>query len=147
MRGPATARLDRALSLLLVGAALTVAGIGCGGGNEGDITFDEILHGLRSAALAGKVYKPVRQTGNLDRGERAVLESFCEFAWQIDVNREAAKLSGHPYVIGRIANYAEITERAPHPTVEAAMDELESVIDLGSLNADLVRRYAKACER
>jgi hypothetical protein len=147
MRGPATARLDRSLSLLLAGAALAVAGVGCGSGAEADSSFGEILSNLRSAALAGKVYKPVRQTGDLDRGEKAVLESFCEFAWQIDVNREAAKLSGHPYVIGRIVSYAEVTERAPHPTVEAAMDELESVIDLGSLNADLVRRYTKACDR
>jgi len=151
----------RPLLPVLVVAALAVACItasGCGSASGEDDTtaaaqpsqeYDQILHGLRDAALANGTFKAAGKAKGLKgEAEKAVLEAFCNFAWQIDVNGEEAKLAKHQYVVGRITSYAEFSlSRSEYPAVDAAMSRLRSVIDLPSLTGDLSRRYSKACYR
>jgi hypothetical protein len=168
--------LGRLLALALIGGVLAASGAiaGCGGGSEanedgaattetttgetaGDApptgatessaAYEQILRGLEQAAQADSGYNALRRAEQLDVAERAVVESFCNFAWQIGVNREAAKLDEHAYLVARIRNSAEFDlDETYSAEVETAMGELRDVIDLTALDGGLVARYKKACE-
>lgn len=150
-------RLRTSLPVLVVAAlALACTAVsGCGSASgDGDTqaeaqpsqAYEQILHGLHHAALANGNFKAARKAKSLKAAEKAALESFCNFAWQIHVNGEEAKLAKHRYIVGRITSYAEFSlDRSEYPEVDAAMNQLRSVIDLSALTGDLSRRYSKAC--
>jgi len=131
------------VALLAVGAQVA----GCGGSSEAsEPSYSEVLRGLHSAALAHKAYGAARLANDLSVAQKAVLHSFCRFAWEMKVNREEWKLSGHPYVIGRITTEAEFaTEKTHLREIKAAMKSLQKTISLTSLDNGLIKRYIRAC--
>jgi hypothetical protein len=113
---------------------------------EDSQAYQGLLRGLQKAALAEQTFHAARKANSLDAGQKAALKSFCNFAWQIVVNGEQAKLGKTQYVAGRITTYAEYNlSPSDYPSTEAAVRELESVIDLSKLDAGLTRSYSKAC--
>jgi hypothetical protein len=138
------------MALILIGG---VAG-GCGGnggssgnsGNGNDLTYDEVLHGLKGAALSAKPYKSaIRQATRLDVVQKAVVHSFCNFAWEIGINHEAYKLAGHAYIVGRVRNPAAYEIDGHGREIQVAVGELRKVFDLAALDGGMVRRYSRAC--
>jgi hypothetical protein len=141
---------SRPFSCLVAALAVAVAAAGCGGdasGESGEQAYGEILSGLRAAALANDAtYEGAQLAEGLPEPERVTLEAFCETAWQLDVNRETAKLAHDRYIIHRIkklATYNLTPER--RPPVAAAMTQLREAVDLGSIDAVLNSRYKRAC--
>ncbi len=113
---------------------------------ESSPEYIEVLEGLKSAASSGSTtYNAVQRAKALPPAEKVVVDAFCYFAWQIGINREASKLKTGSYVVGRIYTSAEYDLNDPKG-IETAMDSLQSVIDLESLDAAEVARYADACE-
>lgn len=136
----------------LVAVALLLAGVGIGGCGSGATaesgqSYDGILRGLKAAALKGAIYNDLKQADDLPSAEREVIRSFCEFAWQITVNREAAKLPGRAYVVNRIRGNAYASGNSRIAPIEAAMGKLHAVVDLFALNGPLLKQYTKACDR
>jgi hypothetical protein len=141
-------------SLVIAGVALALIGVvagGCGGGS-GDrsdgsaLTYDELLHGLKDAARSGKPYKStIHRAARLDLVQRAVIHSFCDFAWEIGINEEAYKLPYHAYIVGRIRNPTTYEVHGHRREIRAAVTELRKIVDLASLNGGMVRRYSRAC--
>lgn len=130
------------IALLLTSAQVA----GCGGGSESDPSYGEVLRGLESATLAGKTYGAARLANSLPAPQKAVLHSFCNFAWQMKVNREESKLSWHAYIVGRITGEAEYaTEKTHIRAIKAAMKNLQDTISLTSLDDGLIKRYVRAC--
>ena len=114
--------------------------------SEGGQSYEGILHGLEQAALAGDAYRAARRAYDLDGAEKAMLEEFCDFAWQMKVNHEAYKLDEHPYVLARLADGAEMEMDKPNSAaVQRALDELRAVIAVDELDGELVHHYSKAC--
>jgi hypothetical protein len=153
--------LKRLPSSALVGIALVLAGVaitGCGSASGGSAdessqtdgesqTYGEVLRGLRNAAQSGATYGAVRRAKDFEAGERDVIRSFCEFAWQIGVNREARKLSDYAYVINRIRLNAYREGNADGSTITPAAGKLDRVVDLAAITGPKLKRYTKACYR
>jgi len=150
--------LERLLVALSVAIAMSLTCaplVGCGGStvddresvqSEGGQSYEKLLHGLEQAARAGDTYRAARRAHDLDGAEKAMLEEFCDFAWQMKVNHEAHKLDEHPYVLARLADGAKMEMDKPNSAaVQRALDELRAVIDVDKLDGELVRRYSKAC--
>jgi hypothetical protein len=149
-----------AIAMLVGGSALA----GCGSSTAADSTADSstttgkeppavdpayksILQGLVNAAHSGSNYNALRRAKQLNRVDKAVVESFCNFAWQIGVNHEAYKLADHAYIPPRLEDSAEFTLGEEYASaIAAATDELGAIVDLTALDADLVGRYKQACE-
>jgi hypothetical protein len=156
----------RSIFLLLVPVLFAVAASGCGDA-DGDATVQtdkttgeaaekpappsqaylKVLRELKTAAGTGETYKAVRHARNLSAPERAAIVGFCETTWQLDVNKETSKLSSLSYTRGRIESRAGV---ALHGTFGAAppqatLTQLEKVIDLSAFDAEVNRRYKRAC--
>jgi len=147
----------RLRSLLALAIACVAIGLcGCGGGDGGAeagepatsaASYQEILSGLDRAAQSNSGYDAVARAAALHGVEKALIEAFCNFAWQIGVNGEAYKLDEHAYIVARIENAAAfIVGAGADAAIRSAMDELRGTIDLTNLNGEAVRRYRKACE-
>ncbi len=153
----------RALFLpLLVAGALAVAPAGCGDGEstaeqaEGGSTqpsadYRELLTGVRRAAEANTGYEALSRAEALAPPEQAALEAFCEIVWKVDVNQDGDVSKG-PAIPAWIRGYAEsnlgvayMAGKARLPALSAALAELDSTLDLGSLDAELSKRYKRAC--
>lgn len=144
---------------LLIGliVAFAFALAGCGGGDDEasgsgeeaapSAEYVALLEGLQNAASSGSTtYDAVQRAKELPPAEKAVVDAFCYFAWQIPINAEASKLKNGEYIVGRITTSAEVNFSSP-TAIEASMEELQKIIDLRSLKADQVVRYSKACEK
>ena len=108
--------------------------------------FERVLGDLKAAALSDGTYKAVRQSNSLDAEENAMIDAFCETAWQLEINGEEDRLSRTSYMVGRIRNLAEFNLSSPdRAAVEGALDELRKVVGLASLDPELNHRYKKAC--
>lgn len=110
-------------------------------------TFDEVLRGLKAAAPSGKTYQAVLRARDLPPIEEAVVSEFCNFAWQIRVNREQRRLGNRGYIAYRITRYVTNREKKLIPPATAAMKQLQTVIDLGALKSSQLSGYVKACYR
>ena len=124
---------------------------GCGGGSNGttdSLTYDQVLSGLKRAALANATYGAVRRAKDLGAGERIAVDTFCDFAQVIIADFEEEKLAKSSYVIGRITTYAEkkASFAALDPT-RAAVAKLLDELDPATFDGRLIRRYEKACYR
>jgi hypothetical protein len=139
--------------LAIVGMALIPIGAASGcAGNSGDrpdgndLTYDELLHGLKNAARSAEPYKStIHRAARLDVVQKAVIHSFCDFAWEIGINDEAYKLGDHAYIVGRVRNPATSEVAGHRPAIRVAVNELRKVFDLASLKGGMVRRYSRAC--
>jgi len=148
-----------AISVVVAVALFNLAQAGCGGDSDaaegGSRAYVELLSGLKRAALSDGSYNAVHRAKALDSPEKAVIDSFCKFAWQTVVNHEIEQLDQHTFVVGRIRYTAEVDVNgweAAHAGIDAGpirarLGELRSVIHLASLNFGLVRHYARACHR
>lgn len=135
---------------------LTLALTGCGGGDEaakgqGETqsgpSFIEILSELKRAAASGGTYNAVRRTQGLAEAEKAVVDEFCNNVFQIQANGEVKQARhNRPYVVERVTRYAAYERGdAFAAKVTAAMDRLQKVINLGSLDGEKLKRYERAC--
>jgi hypothetical protein len=157
--------LLRSLALgCAVALALAIALGGCGGGDEetasGETSgsspeYVALLEGLQSAAASNSTtYDAVQRAEALPAAEKAVIEAFCFTAWEIGINQEAERLKKYAYIVNRLTVAAqlkrergEVDLNRPPPDIEAAVDELDSVVGLKSLNGADVASYSKACEK
>jgi hypothetical protein len=147
---------------LLVVIALVLAG--CGGGGEAEGTqanaaasqeyepsqkFLRILNGLKKAASSNETFNAIRRAKGLDEVERNVVTEFCNFTFQVRANHEVHAVHGHPgYGFERILRYAAYERSKPFTAlVSAALDQLQTVIDLAPLDNEQLKRYLKACYR
>jgi hypothetical protein len=141
--------------LAIAGIALLLIGVmagGCGEDSQGSqadggngLSYNEVIHGLKNAALAKEPYKSAILHADLNAVQAAVIHSFCEFAWQIWVNKEAYKLSGGLYVVGRVKTPITYEIDGHRQAIDAAINELGKGIDLASLDEDQLRSYSRAC--
>lgn len=126
------------------GIALAIPVCGCGG--TGAQSYGEVLHSLRAAAESDTTYGALDQAEGLGPAQRSVLRAFCNFAWQIGVNREAYKLVQHKYVYDRIRESAELKAPPKYKSAAgAAMHRLRRELDLFALRAGNLKRYSHAC--
>lgn len=135
------------MALIAIGAA---SGCGSDSGDRAragnDLTYDELLHGLKDAAQSGEPYKStIHRAGRLDVVQKAVIHSFCDFAWEIGINDEAYKLVDHAYIVGRIRNPTTYEVSGHRREIRVAVDELRKVVDLASIHGGMVRQYSRAC--
>jgi len=155
----------RAASLVLTAAAIALVGAmagGCGNAGQADSgpppvsrAYTEVVAGLKEAALSNRSYDATRHSKGLTRPERAVVDGFCEFAWQIPVNHLVHLLDQPAYVVPRITHLAELGYRGVRgayddvedASIKALMERLERIVDLGSLDGKSIRRYSRACRR
>jgi hypothetical protein len=157
--------LKRALSLTAVGIALVlaIAVTGCGGGgdDEGDLAraegsqtkvqgspaYVKVLEGLKAAASSNETYQAVRRATKLKAAERAVVNEFCNFVWQIKINNEEVYLGKREYIADRILSYAAYNRNKAFSTAaaKAAVDQLQVVIDLASVDSGQLKPYLSAC--
>jgi hypothetical protein len=132
-----------------VGLALVVAALGgCGSGGDasGGQSYEELLRGLKRAAVAHRGYHAVTRARALEAPERAVIVAFCKFTSQVVLGHEAAKLAEHAYIYSRIRTRSELeAEGHQLSAVSAAANELRSAIDLTTLDAKSIRDYRRAC--
>jgi hypothetical protein len=142
------------LSIQTAVAALVVVLFGgCGGvsADQGDSAgseaFIEILQGLKSAAASGTTYPALRKAKSLDDAERAVVEEFCNNVRQIRYNHEAhVARNNRSYVVERLVRYgAYWSDEDFTAEVRATVEQLGDVIDLGSFDAEKLKRYEDAC--
>jgi hypothetical protein len=131
---------------MLAMVALAISGCGSGSEAKDTQTYEQILHGLRSAALAGRTYGAERRAASLVAAKREVVHSFCEFAWEIGVNREAWKLPIRGLAARRVRARAFSSGNAYYHPIVAAIAKLNAVIDLEELTAKVLARYTRACE-
>jgi hypothetical protein len=134
------------ISMILISLAMG----GCGGssptGDVNHLTYDQVLHGLKGAALSDEPYKKtIRQAEDLNRVQIAVVHAFCNFAWEVWINREGYKLADHAYVVGRVRDPIRYKIYGHGGAVREAVDELRKAFDLESLTESLLRRYSRAC--
>jgi hypothetical protein len=108
--------------------------------------FEQLVSGLKNAALAEGTYGAIKRARDLSVPERSAFIGFCETVWQLEVNSEQDRLKRLPYIDGRIRNLAvyDIPDKFSAET-EAALDELLGAVDLESLDPDLNHDYKKAC--
>lgn len=108
--------------------------------------FEQLVSGLKNAALAEGTYGAVKRARDLSVPERSAFIGFCETVWQLEVNSEQDRLKRLPYIDGRIRNLAiyDIPDKFSAET-EAALDKLLAAVDLESLDPDLNHDYKKAC--
>ncbi len=142
-------------------ALIAIGALGCGGDSQADSSggysvspaYTELVTGLKEAAIAEKNFNAVRRAEKLSKPEKALIESFCEFAWQVPINHEAYKLSEHTFISSRIKNTAEISFRggpaayagADDASIRALLAELEGIVGLRSISSKLLWKYSKAC--
>jgi hypothetical protein len=140
--------------MLLLGFALLLAGAvatGCGGANASSSNkvsqaYETVLNELNDAAQSGAAYHAIQHAKRLDVADRAAIDSFCYFAWQIGVNGEVERIASHADVINRLRNSAQYNlERKYWDATDAALDKLDEVFDLSSLTVQRVSRYRRAC--
>lgn len=142
--------LERLSSIALVGVLLLLAGIafgGCGGESEGkpSQSYEEVIKGLRSAAQTNGTYHAMRRANEFPPGEREVLRSFCEFAWQIVQNLEFGKLPITGYADSRVRRRSFVEGNASFDEISAAMSKIRSAIDFSKLEEEKLKRYRRAC--
>jgi hypothetical protein len=130
--------------------ALLIVAVGCGGGSSdssaSNLTYDQVLSGLKRAALANTTYGAVRRAKALDAGERTAIGTFCFFAKVVIVDFETEKLAKPSYVIGRITTHAEQDASfASLDSTRAAVAKLLDKLDPATFDAPLIRHYSKAC--
>jgi hypothetical protein len=146
---------------LTVGAVALVGvlSVGCGGNSRADNSapaispaFAKVVTDLKAAALSSRPYDAARHTKRLSKPERAVIEGFCTFAWQIPVNHLDYLLGGNPYPVNRVTHLAELSYRGgavgydvSDASVEASLGRLRRIVHLRSLDGRLVRKYSRAC--
>ncbi|HET8862019.1 MAG TPA: hypothetical protein VFM94_02080 [Solirubrobacterales bacterium] len=143
----------RLLSLGLVGVLLVVVGAtagGCGGGSDAGAdsgqSYDEVLHGLKRAALSDRAYDAVRRAKGLNPGEWPVLREFCKFAWQMGAYHEAWKLGKVRWAINRIrGNAADGLNDVYLTALDTAMKKLEAAVHPATFDVGSMKRYTKAC--
>lgn len=130
----------------MVGVSIAACG-GSEGSNEPTYSYDEVLHGLTKAAFSGGAYPVADHTNGLDVAQREVVRSFCKFAWQIGINREAWKLDYPGFISRRIRSGAFVQGNAPLPSIRVALHELDDVVDLHAINPKRLKLYTDACYR
>lgn len=134
--------------MLLVGG--TAGAAGCGSGDStngaGNEAYEEILHGLKKAALSNARYAAVSRAEVLKPTLRASIDAFCETNREMLENKEAWKVAQVGYYVVRIKLRAErnlpYVSTAP---VSSAVGKYQKLYDLASFDPESVRRYAKAC--
>lgn len=149
--------LKRLLLLPLLMVAIGLAGLapaGCGDDAEGggDETnqpsqaYTDLLTGLEAAARSESSFKAGSKANEFNVPEEAVVDAFCETAWQLEINSELDRLARYGYMVGRIRNLAEYDLNGKYKAeVGAAMAVLLKTVDLRSLDGKLVHGYKKAC--
>jgi hypothetical protein len=136
---------------MLAGLAAIMIGLlapGCGGEDttEGHAqSYAALLAGLERAALTGETYGALRRAANLNPPERAVIDAFCETAWQLEANGETAKLEDDAYIVERIEYLAEYDLVEVRGAVRTAVGSLHTALDLPAIDRELNRRYKRAC--
>jgi hypothetical protein len=137
-RGPISIGASLALVMLL---------IGCGGGGESNQAFLGVLRGLKHAAYSNESYNAVRRAKSLETVEKDVVTEFCNNVWQVRADHEVHLARGNrPYMVDRITRYAAYHRAGPFLAhVSADIEELQTVIDLGSLDNERLKRYIEAC--
>jgi hypothetical protein len=146
---------------LTVGAVALVGivSVGCGGNSQADIgaptvspAYTEAVTDLKTAALSNRPYDLARHTKSLSKPERAVIEGFCEFAWQIPINHLENLLGQNPYAVDRTTHLAELNYHGGRvsydvkdPSIEALMGGLRRIVNFRSLDGRVVRKYSRAC--
>lgn len=137
---------------------------GCGDGDESegavpaackrakaaDGEYLTTLCEFHAAAAAGKIYDAYGYAEYFPKPQRAAIHAFCFVADRMLEEGEADRLADKAYLSARIGRKAEADLKselgivAPNPTGKA-IGELESVLELDSLDRDLAERYVKAC--
>jgi hypothetical protein len=158
-------RMTPIVTPLAVAAFLALGSLaGCGdddsnaeqqaGSTQPSEKYAEVLSDLKEAAVAGSTYGALKRGDPLPAPEESAIDAFCETAWQLEINAEQAQLARTGYIAGRIRSFAElnmglahIPGRASEPKLTAALAELDEVVDLASLDAELNRNYKRACYR
>lgn len=137
----------RFLAMIALPIALgAAAGCGGGGSSADSPTYDQVLKGLKRAALANATYGAVRRAKALNAGERDAIDTFCFFAKVVIVDFETEKLAKPSYVIGRITTHAEQDASfASLDSTRAAVAKLLHEFDPSTFDARLIAHYSKAC--
>jgi hypothetical protein len=119
--------------------------VGCGSSGDGE-SYEEVLHGLKKAALAERSYDAVGRAEDLKPTLRASLDAFCETNREMLENQEAWKVAGTGYYLVRIKLRAEreLPFVSTHP-VAVAVNDYRPLFGLDSFDPAAVRRYAHAC--
>jgi hypothetical protein len=121
----------------------TVASSGCG--TTSGQTLDDVLRGLRSAALSKKTYNAIRHADDLEATDKAVLNAFCNVARELADN--GGTLSEQKY-FETVETRAELELGVVASTpVKAAVGRLRAFYDLASINGGVANLYARACFR
>lgn len=140
-------RSRKTLLILMATLLIGVTAAGCGGPEAGgDEAYEEVLRGLKKAALSSRAYNAVGRAEGLKPTLRASLDAFCETNREMLQNQEAWKATKTGYYVVRIKLRAErelpFISTAP---VGAAVSKFRDLLGLDSFNPAVVRRYAKAC--
>jgi hypothetical protein len=138
-------RLESTLIALAAVLLVCIGAVGCGSGSESE-GYEEILHGLKRAAVSKQSYDAVRRAENLKPTFRASLDAFCETNREMVENREAWKVAQTGYYLVRIKLRAEreLPFVSTHP-VAVAVKEYKDLFGLDSFDPAEVRRYGRAC--
>src|ERR1044072_1762253 len=131
------------IAALVVSLVLSACGSESGANQQQ--SYEELLHGLNEAAQTGAHYKAPRLARELTTADRDVLRAFCEFAWEIGVNREAWKLSDPAYSVRRVRTGAYALGNASLGSIGVAVRELHAVYDPRTFTAKTLERYTRAC--
>jgi len=126
------------LLILVTLAAIFIAG--CGGE-----TYDDVLQGLRGAALSGKTYNAIRHADDLDASQKAVVNAFCNIATQLADNEEA--ITTEQYFDQIQADATREAGFLEAKAVETAVTRLRAIYDLSSINGHTATLYVNACYR
>jgi len=114
------------------------------GGCSGE-SYDDVLRGLRSAAMSKATYNALRHAEDLDATDKAVVNAFCSVATQLANNGES--LSEQQF-FDRVKARTQIKlgQFDVNP-VNAAVGKLRATYDLAQINGGAARLYVQACFR
>jgi hypothetical protein len=136
----ATKRVGRLATVGVVAASLSLGAAGCGGES-----LDDVLRGLKSAAVSKKTYDALKHANDLEKRDKAVVNAFCGVTTQLADNNES--LTTEEY-FDRIKANAEsqLGEYGSKP-LTSALGKLRATYDLASINGGTAQLYARACVR
>jgi hypothetical protein len=158
--GPRAAPTLAASVLLALGIA------GCGSGSDDAATATRSVAAATSPAseyvqVLGEMRKAAEESGSYDgygfaeyfpKPQRAAVDAFCFVVDHMLESGEDDRLGETAYLIGRIVRKAEADLKdelnvvAPAPT-HRAIQKLDAVLGLESLDSELADRYVHACYR
>jgi hypothetical protein len=130
-------------TILAAGTLVASASMGCGGG--GGESLDDVLRGLRNAALSKKTYNAISHADDLDATEKATVNAFCNVATQLADNGETVTEEEYFEAVKQEAeDELGVVGSAP---LNAAVARWRAFYDFATISGGAANLYARACFR